>query len=287
MFGRFLNGVREGFLKQAASTAELPKNSSASEDPLKGGHLPSAKLPDVVTEVEAANEGKQLELIRTPDASEEVVVQKLPETGTITLTSHLPVTPLPDSINVRSDNPDTAILSNYAHTPFSLDGVAFQAIEGFIYFIKIPSAEPELSYSQFERALRAELKQLLNPLKNSKEKHEWKHARKIINNALEHNLSAMYEKIEHGEALNDKDRVFVYWQNEKIQYGTDQHHSLIKRAISAKFDQNPDALDVLIETWPSKLVHEVGDGRFTSLPATVFCKILTDIREETVRKIVD
>ena len=88
------------------------------------------------------------------------------------------------------------------------------------------------------------------------------------------------------KARND----FVYWMDRKIIYGSEEHHELIERAIRAKFKDNPDAMEALLSTGKKIITHEVGvEDPATSLPKDLFCRILTNIREEnsiTMEKLV-
>ncbi len=76
----------------------------------------------------------------------------------------------------------------------------------------------------------------------------------------------------------------VFWQGQMIPYGSDEHHQLIARAIRACYQQNPEKMKALLATRGMELIHDLGypESPKTSLPSKLFCKILTDIREENV-----
>lgn len=80
------------------------------------------------------------------------------------------------------------------------------------------------------------------------------------------------------------DRVNVWWQDQIFAYGAARHHELIARAIRAKFEQNPGAMNALLATRGLTLTHDLGhpDPPNSSLPTEVFCDILTRIREEHI-----
>ena len=82
------------------------------------------------------------------------------------------------------------------------------------------------------------------------------------------------------------ERKFVWWQDKAIPYGSREHHLLIERAIRAKFDQNPKAMESLLATEGMILTHDLGytESPHTSLPERVFCGILTRTREEELKK---
>jgi predicted NAD-dependent protein-ADP-ribosyltransferase YbiA (DUF1768 family) len=79
----------------------------------------------------------------------------------------------------------------------------------------------------------------------------------------------------------DARRANVWWKGSQIPYGSTEHHLLIGRAIAAKFHCNSGARFALASTGNAKLVHNVGpESPHTSLPADIFCKILTDLRSQ-------
>jgi len=84
------------------------------------------------------------------------------------------------------------------------------------------------------------------------------------------------------------ERQFVWWNGEKINFGSSQHQELIERAIRAKFEQNPEAMRALLATVGEEITHDLGkpESPNTSLPAKTFCDILMRIREERFAKVV-
>lgn len=79
---------------------------------------------------------------------------------------------------------------------------------------------------------------------------------------------------------NELSQPCVWWHGRQIPYGSSAHHHLIERAIVEKFRQNDDCRDALVATGSMTLVHDTGavDSPHTSLPAAVFCDILTRLR---------
>ena len=144
-------------------------------------------------------------------------------------------------VNVRSDSDDfiARALSNFPRYPFEIDGEDFGSPEGFIQGIKHPEGS--------------------------------------INRILGTILSGVEAK-RLGKTAEGK---FVWWQRRQIVYGSDEHHCLIARAIIAKFEQNPSAMNALLATEGEEITHDLGkpEDPNTSLPAALFCKILTEIRE--------
>ena len=83
---------------------------------------------------------------------------------------------------------------------------------------------------------------------------------------------------------SDAERINVWWTGAEIAYGSDEHHRLIARAVRAKFAFNEGARLALKATAGLVLQHDIGpDSPVTSLPAAVFCRILTELREELLR----
>jgi len=72
----------------------------------------------------------------------------------------------------------------------------------------------------------------------------------------------------------------LYYGGREIPYGSRALYELAKRAERARFQQNPDQLQSLLSTGNAKLVHIVELRDSKSLPRKVFCKILTELREE-------
>jgi hypothetical protein len=73
---------------------------------------------------------------------------------------------------------------------------------------------------------------------------------------------------------------YVWWNGDRIPYNSLEHRALLRRGIEAKFAQNPDALAALVSTHGLTIIHEPGgvESPLTSLPAHLYCQILTEIR---------
>jgi predicted NAD-dependent protein-ADP-ribosyltransferase YbiA (DUF1768 family) len=83
---------------------------------------------------------------------------------------------------------------------------------------------------------------------------------------------------------SDAERVSVWWNGSTIAYGSDEHHRLIARAIRAKFAFNEGARLALKATVGLVLKHEIGpESPTTSLPAAVFCRTLSELRDELLQ----
>lgn len=146
------------------------------------------------------------------------------------------------TLNVSAKSTDwrASRLSNFSPDAFVLDDEEFASVEGFVQGTKFPEG---------------------NPLRQQAFKSVGKDAKRLCVNA---------------------ENKFVWWKGQTIPYGSSEHHALIERAIRAKFEQNEAAMRALISTGNLTLIHELGspESPMTSLPAKVFCDILTRVRKE-------
>ncbi|MBI2109334.1 MAG: hypothetical protein HYT93_04165 [Parcubacteria group bacterium] len=146
------------------------------------------------------------------------------------------------TLNIGSKSKDWRAqrLSNFSADSFVIDGIRFASVEGFIQGTKFPTNDPRREQA-FQSVGRT--------------------AKRFGKNA---------------------ERKFIWWRSGVLSYGSQAHHRLIEKAIRAKFEQNSEALEALIATRGMTLVHDLGhpESPNTSLPAKVFCDILTRIREK-------
>lgn len=146
------------------------------------------------------------------------------------------------TINVAftSDDWRGVALSNFSLSPFVLDEVSQASVEGFIQGIKFPPGHPAR-----EQAFTS-----------------WAREAKACGKGA--------------------DRQFVYWGEARIEFGSDAHHRLVERALRARFAQNEGLCRVLASTRGLEILHHTGEEREpaqTSMPADLFCRILSDIRD--------
>ena len=151
-----------------------------------------------------------------------------------------------EDINIisTSDGPE-AILSNFAHTPFCVDGIACGSVEGFIQGLKENGAEKRTRICQ---------------------KHGFE--------AKRAGTRKRNKKV--------KESGTVWWQDRVITFKSEEYYALIERAIRAKFELNEAARDVLRNTAGADLTHETGkpEASGTSFPKEKFLSILKKIRAE-------
>lgn len=151
--------------------------------------------------------------------------------------------PAGTTVNVSSTSTDWRglALSNFGLSPFVLDGRLFASVEGFIQGIKFPEGDPRRATAFTSSGWAA-------------------------------------------KSLGDTaDRSGAYWGGTRLQYGSPDHHCLIARAMRARIAQSVGLQEALKSTADATLIHDTGSGAespTTSLPASVFCRILTEIRSQ-------
>jgi predicted NAD-dependent protein-ADP-ribosyltransferase YbiA (DUF1768 family) len=145
-------------------------------------------------------------------------------------------------INISSVSADWrgVALSNFGLSPFVLEGVLLASVEGFVQGIKFPEGDPRR-----ETAFGS-----------------WGGDAKRLGDTA--------------------DRSGAYWGGARLPYGSPAHHRLIERAIRARIAQCRGLQEALRSTARARLIHDTGSPEqpTTSLPAAIFCRILTEIRAE-------
>lgn len=81
----------------------------------------------------------------------------------------------------------------------------------------------------------------------------------------------------------------LWYENKEIRIWSPEHHALLKRALKAKLEQNPDILETLLNTWDKPLIHIVFTRRegekhvlhdSKTIPGDVFAQLYTELRDE-------
>lgn len=144
-------------------------------------------------------------------------------------------------LNVASNSDDEVgkLMSNFAHTPFVLDGVEYASVEGFYASLKVLDDRSRAKMARLY-GVRAKSKASKSQLKTT------------------------------------------CYQGESFELGSERHHELIKRAIHAKLEQHPEIARLFVATRPRPIVHDTGhvEQPTTRFPASVFCRVLTELRDE-------
>ena len=149
-------------------------------------------------------------------------------------------------LDISSTSPDwrAHALSNFSPHPLELEGKKFSCAEAFIQGIKFPEEDPDR-----ERTFH---------------------------------MSGREAKAMSRVARNRYGIRAVWWNGKQISYGSKEHHTIIGRAVRAKFQQNQKALKALLATRGMNLTHDFGrpESHNTSFPVRVFIGILLSIRKE-------
>lgn len=131
---------------------------------------------------------------------------------------------------ILSKRNELGLLSNFADTPFELDGESYASLEGFWQMMKFPEekdpSDPRLAAGDKWRFTRYELSQMLG-----------------------------FDAVAAGE---EADKInaelgidWVSYQGKRMQIWTEQrgeHYELIRRATEAKLEQNPRVKLLLMST---------------------------------------
>jgi predicted NAD-dependent protein-ADP-ribosyltransferase YbiA (DUF1768 family) len=149
----------------------------------------------------------------------------------------------PLNVYSRSDEEIGRLMSNFAHTPFTLDGVTYASVEGFYVALKF-----------------------LDEDKRTR-------------------MATLYGPVAKNMGKKSKLSMTCY-RGEWFELGSDLHHALIKRAIRAKLEAHTEIARAFVATRPRPIVHETGrpDPVGSRFPAAVFCRLLTELREELAEK---
>jgi phosphoserine phosphatase/predicted NAD-dependent protein-ADP-ribosyltransferase YbiA (DUF1768 family) len=133
---------------------------------------------------------------------------------------------------ILSKRNDLGILSNFAATPFILDGKSYASVEGFWQMMFYPE----------------------NDLDPRSQIGEWQYTRDHVANMTGFEAKNAGKKAK--EICEKKGIDWISYQGKKIYYkGADQekHYELIYRAMMAKLEQNPDVKKILLFTGNLKL----------------------------------
>ena len=161
------------------------------------------------------------------------------------------------TVNMFRDAPWPGnIFSNFAETPFVVDGIFCTCSKAFIQSLKLEAFIQSLKLSDpTEQAAFCSLKG--------------------------------QEAWEKGSMLTES--VFasgkVWWRGSSLPLHSDEHFKWVKKGLSAKFAQSKRAREALLATGDAVLTHDYGQrpNKPQSLPVDIFCCIVTEIRCELHR----
>ncbi len=161
---------------------------------------------------------------------------------------------------ILSKRTELGILSNFAPTPFALDGETYASVEGFWQMLKYPEGPGD--------------ERLRDPAVT------WPHTRAQVA------AMSAFEAKAAGTAANENMQklgmAWVTYRGQKIDYREKQKgefYQLIRRAEQAKLDQNPRVGEILRKTGDLKLRpdhHQAPDAS----PAMKYCEIWMELRAQ-------
>jgi hypothetical protein len=156
--------------------------------------------------------------------------------------SHLPAHERPVNVGSRAAEPVAQEMTNFTCAPFVLDGRTFASVEGFYVWLKWSGVPEKQAQAQA--------------------------------------LSG-YEAKRFGKSSRATTAVY---DGTTIILGSPEHHAFMKRALRAKLAQHPDLARRFAATYPRPIMHDLGypENPKTRLPAQVFVRILTELRQELV-----
>lgn len=151
-------------------------------------------------------------------------------------------------VNMFRDSPWPGnVLSNFAETPFVLDGVTCSCSEAFIQSLKCSSVQEQKEFCKLTG------------------QEAWQKGSLLTN-----------------RVFSEKQ---VWWLGKEYPLHSKEHFDLVERALRAKFSQSDIALNALRATGNMKLTHNYGQkpGKKQSLPVEIFCLIVEKIRSDIER----
>lgn len=136
------------------------------------------------------------------------------------------------------------VLSNFADTPFEIDGIECVCSEAFIQSLKCSDVRDQQEFCSLAG------------------QDAWSKGSKLSEQVF---YSAK-----------------VWWRGEPYNLHSSEHFALVKRGLYAKYTQSALARNALIASGNATLTHDYGQtsGKKQSLPVDVFCQIVTEIRSE-------
>lgn len=165
---------------------------------------------------------------------------------------------------ILSKRTELGIFSNFAKTPFKLDGKEYASIEGFWQMMKYP--EPD---DRFDPRHRPDL--------------IWKYTRDEVSQ-----LSGFDAKYAGDATKENYEKLEIKWisyHGKRMEHkGKDQaeHYQLIFRATQAKMDENPKAKELLKKTRDLILRPDHQQSK-DATPAYRYHEILMNIRQRNTQ----
>ncbi|HIA04106.1 MAG TPA: hypothetical protein EYN66_19780, partial [Myxococcales bacterium] len=136
---------------------------------------------------------------------------------------------------VLSKRNELGLLSNFAPTPFQLDGRQYASVEGFWQMMKYPDG-PDDPRAKVEA---------------------WPHSRAQVSamTAFTAKAAGKYAS----KRMKKQGLTWLSYQGKRLEYkgaDKDRHYQLIRRAMAAKLEQNPDLQHLLLSTGELELMPD-------------------------------
>lgn len=161
---------------------------------------------------------------------------------------------------ILSKRTELGILSNFAATPIAIDGKRYPGLEGFWQMMKYPEG-PKDERAKFPG-------------------NEWKYTRDQVAQMLGFEAKRAGTLAEHNMKIMNIN--WVTYEGKKMPYRViekGEHYQLIRRAMQAKLDQNPEVKRLLKATGNLILRPDHDQGANVS-PAWRYFEIWMEIRTE-------
>lgn len=163
---------------------------------------------------------------------------------------------------ILSKRTELGIFSNFAATEFVFEDFTYSSVEGFWQMMKFPDSllvdDPRFAF-------------------------EWTKTREEVSKLV--GFEAKEAGNEGSKIMKDLDINWVSYKGQKLEYRTQEkgaHYDLIKRAMKAKLDQNPEVKRLLLETGDLKLRPDHDQGHQPP-PAWLYHEIWMEFRSELNR----
>lgn len=160
---------------------------------------------------------------------------------------------------ILSKRTELGIFSNFAATSFTFENVIYASVEGFWQMMKFPDS-------------------LL--LDDPRKSFEWSHTREEVGNLV--GFEAKDAGNEGSKVMKELDINWVSYKGERLEYRTQEkgaHYNLIRNAMKAKLEQNPEVKRLLLQTGDLKLRPDHDQGA-NPPPAWLYHEIWMEFRAE-------
>ena len=183
----------------------------------------------------------------------------------------LPQAGTPGKVVILSKRNELGILSNFAATPFELDGVKYASLEGLWQSMKYPEGPDD------PRATHPDV--------------TWEHTRAEVAQMTGREAYGAGKKAKANMQAMGID--WLTYRGKRMRYkvagpdDADAHYAIVYRASLAKVRQNPEVFDLLLRTGDLELRpdHEQGkDATAAYRYFEIYMKIRDLLREEAARK---